>query len=155
MRIQHKDVGNAVETLINEATNNLWEAIEEWEFLLGQKSLLKRVQEQKKIRESKNVKIVSYKPEYQSAFKSLNEEWISTYFEMEPADYKALDHPKEYILDNSGQIFIALYNDEPLGVCALVKMEDHHYDFEMAKMAVSPKAQKHRLFDRIGCCACC
>lgn len=141
MRIQHKDVGNAVETLINEATHNLWEAIKEWEFLLDQKSMLKRVQEQKKIRESKNVKIVSYKPEYQSAFKSLNEEWISTYFEMEAADYKALDHPKEYILNNGGQIFVALYNNEPLGVCALVKMNDHHYAFEMAKMAVSPKAQ--------------
>jgi|GEM_PF-4636681 len=89
IRIQQKDVGNAVETLIDEATHNLWEAIEEWEFLLGQKSLLKRVQEQEKIRESKNATIVSYKPEHQSAFKSLNEEWISTYFEMEAADYKA------------------------------------------------------------------
>jgi len=137
--IQYQDVGNAIESIMNEATHNLWEAIEEWEFLLEQKSLFKRVQEQKKLRESKNVQIVDYESRYHSAFKSLNVEWISTYFEMEEADYKALDNPKEYILDKGGKILVALYDDEPVGVCALIKMNDT--DFEMAKMAVSPKAQ--------------
>lgn len=89
----------------------------------------------------KNVKIVEYESRHQSAFKLLNEEWISNYFEMEESDYKALDNPKEYILDKGGKILVALYNDEPVGVCALIKMEDPNYDFEMAKMAVSPKAQ--------------
>ena len=137
--VQYQDVGNAIESIMNEATHNLWEAIEEWEFLLEQKSLFKRVQEQKKLRESKNVQIVDYKDQYHSAFKSLNVEWISTYFEMEEADYKALDNPKEYILDKGGKILVALYDNEPVGVCALIKMNDT--DFEMAKMAVSPKAQ--------------
>lgn len=137
--IQYQDVGNAIESIMNEATHNLWEAIEEWEFLLEQKTLFKRVQEQKKLRESKNVQIVDYESRYHSAFKSLNVEWISTYFEMEEADYKALDNPKEYILDKGGKILVALYDDEPVGVCALIKMNDT--DFEMAKMAVSPKAQ--------------
>ncbi|MBV6878281.1 helix-turn-helix domain-containing GNAT family N-acetyltransferase [Epilithonimonas ginsengisoli] len=141
MKVQCADIDLAVEAMINEATYNLWEAIAEWEFLLEQKSLLKRVLDQKKLRESKNVKIVDYEPKYQSAFKSLNEEWISNYFEMEAADYKALDNPQEYILDKGGKILVALYNNEPLGVCALIKMDDPDYDFEMSKMAVSPKAQ--------------
>lgn len=135
------DIDLAVESLLEEANHNLWEAVAEWEFLLEQKSLLKRVQEQKKLRESKDVKIVEYEPKYQSAFKVLNEEWISTYFEMEETDYKSLDNPQEYILDKGGKILVALYKDEPLGVCALIKMNDENYDFEMAKMAVSPKAQ--------------
>jgi len=141
MAPQWQDVDQAVESIMNEATHNLWEAIEEWEFLLAQKSLFKRVEEQKKQRESKDVEIVEYDSKYQSVFKSLNEEWISTYFEMEQADYKALDNPKEYILDKGGKIFVALYKNEPLGVCALIKMNDSDYDFELAKMAVSPKAQ--------------
>lgn len=141
INIQCADIDVAVEGLINEATHNLWEAVAEWEFLLEQKSLLKRVQEQKKLRESKDVQIVEYEAKYQSAFKSLNEEWISTYFEMEETDYKALDNPEEYILNKGGKIFVALYNDEPLGVSALIKMDDPDYDYEMAKMAVSPKAQ--------------
>ncbi|MCD0456442.1 helix-turn-helix domain-containing GNAT family N-acetyltransferase [Chryseobacterium sp. LC2016-27] len=142
---QCADIDVAIDEIINEATNNLWEALAEWEFLLEQKSLLKRVKDQKKLRESKDVKIVEYEPKYRSAFKALNEEWISTFFEMEEADYKALDDPKEYILDKGGKIFVALYKDEPLGVCALIKMNDQNYDFEMAKMAVSPKAQGKNL----------
>lgn len=138
---QWPDIEISVENMINEASHNLWEAIAEWEFLLEQKSLFKRVQEQKKLRESKDVEIVAYKPEYQTAFKALNEEWISDYFEMEEADYKALDNPEEYILSKGGKIFVALYNGEALGVCALIKMNDPDYEFEMAKMAVSPKAQ--------------
>lgn len=142
---QCADIDVAIDEIISEATNNLWEALAEWEFLLEQKSLLKRVKDQKKLRESKDVKIVEYEPKYQSAFKALNEEWISTFFEMEEADYKALDNPKEYILNKGGKIFVALYKDEPLGVCALIKMDEQNYDFEMAKMAVSPKAQGKNL----------
>lgn len=141
INVQCSDIDIAIDGIIKEATHNLWEALAEWEFLLDQKSLLKRVQEQKKRRESKDVQIVAYEPKYQSAFKSLNQEWISTYFEMEEADYKALDNPEAYILSKGGKIVVALYKDEPLGVCALIKMNDQNYDFELAKMAVSPKAQ--------------
>jgi DNA-binding MarR family transcriptional regulator/N-acetylglutamate synthase-like GNAT family acetyltransferase len=141
IKVQCADIDIAIDGILQEATHNLWEAIAEWEFLLEQKSLFKRVQEQKKLRESKDVRIVAYETQYQSAFKSLNEEWIATYFEMEEADYKALDNPEEYILNKGGKIFVALYDNEPLGVCALIKMDGDNYDFEMAKMAVSPKAQ--------------
>lgn len=141
MRVQYADIDIAIDCLIAEANHNLWAAIAEWEYLLEQKSMFKRVQTQKKLRESKDVRIVPYEPRYQSAFRTLNEEWISAHFEMEDADHKALDNPEEYILDRGGKIFVALYNDEPLGVCALIKMDDPEYDFEMAKMAVSPKVQ--------------
>jgi GNAT superfamily N-acetyltransferase len=115
------------------------EAIEEWEFLLDQKDLITRVKEEKKLRESAEVEIVNYTPEYQSAFKQLNEAWISTYFKMEAADYKSLDHPKEYILDKGGDILIALYNGKPAGACALIKQDNDV--FELAKMAVSSEAK--------------
>lgn len=138
---QLEDIDVAIEGIIAESKHNLWAALEEWEFLLEQKSLIKRVSEQKKKRESKDVKIVAYQSEYQEAFRALNVEWISTYFEMEEADYKALDNPEEYILKKGGKILVALYENEPVGVCALIKMNNSEYDFEMAKMAVSPKAQ--------------
>ena len=138
---QYRDVEMAIEAVLAQTENNIWEALEEWELLLAQKSLLQRVKEQRKERESKNIKIVNYQPNYQTAFRNLNKEWITTYFKMEEADYKALDDPQKYILKRGGCILVALYNDEPLGVCALIKMDDPKYDFELAKMAVSPKAQ--------------
>ncbi|UWY27579.1 bifunctional helix-turn-helix transcriptional regulator/GNAT family N-acetyltransferase [Flavobacterium sp. TR2] len=141
MKQQLEDIDVAVEEIIAESKHNLWAALEEWEFLLEQKSLIKRVSQQKKKRESKDVQIVDYEPKYQEAFRALNVEWISAYFEMEEADYKALDNPDDYILKKGGKILVALYENEPVGVCALIKMNNSEYDFEMAKMAVSPKAQ--------------
>ncbi|HTE10509.1 MAG TPA: bifunctional helix-turn-helix transcriptional regulator/GNAT family N-acetyltransferase [Chitinophagaceae bacterium] len=134
---QYADVNNAIEKLAAGTRNDLWKAIGEWEFLLDQQTLLRRVQEQKKQRESSKVKIVNYQPEYQQAFKKLNEEWITKWFKMEAADHKALDNPEGYILDKGGHILVALYDGEPAGVCALIKMEDPAYDFELAKMAVA------------------
>jgi DNA-binding MarR family transcriptional regulator/N-acetylglutamate synthase-like GNAT family acetyltransferase len=139
IQVQYADVNAAVENALNETQYNIWKAIEEWEFLLEQKSLLNRVKDEKKIRESANVQVVDYKSEYQPAFKQLNEEWITQYFKMETTDYKSLDHPDEYILNKGGHILIALYNNEPVGTCALIKMDNDMY--ELAKMAVSPKAK--------------
>lgn len=105
---------------------------------------------EKKNSENGYVQVVEYEPKYQSVFRSLNVEWISTYFEMEEADYEALDHPEEHILNKGGKIFVALYKNEPVGVCALIKMDDPDYDYELAKMAVSPKAQGKNIGSILG-----
>jgi DNA-binding MarR family transcriptional regulator len=139
MQAQLDDVTTAIEKAMKETHHDLWRAIGEWEFLLEQKSLLRRVQEEKKSRESGQVEIVDYTPDMQPAFRRLNEEWITKYFRMEESDYKALDHPKEYILDKGGHIFMALYKGEAVGACAIIPMDDG--GFELAKMAVSPTAQ--------------
>jgi GNAT superfamily N-acetyltransferase len=106
--------------------------------------------EQQKQIESADIAIVDYEKQYQQVFRDLNVEWISTYFKMEAADYKVLDHPDEYIINKGGHIFVALYKKEPLGVCALIKMENDKYDYELAKMAVSPKAQGKNLGSLLG-----
>ena len=138
---QYTDLTRAIDQISDQTTHNLWKAIAEWEFVLEQKNLLSRVSEERKKRESEKVQIVDYDPKYQTAFRALNEEWISAYFKMEETDYKALDNPDGYILQNGGCIIVALVDNEPVGVCALVRMNDPEYDFELAKMAVSPKAQ--------------
>jgi DNA-binding MarR family transcriptional regulator/GNAT superfamily N-acetyltransferase len=137
---QYVDVNAAIEDISAQASHNLWAAIEEWEYLLSQKSLRDRVLEMKKQRESMDVKIEPYQPKYKDAFYKLNEEWITKYFKMEKPDRDALDNPKGYILDKGGFIFVATVDKEPVGVCALLKRDDLNC-YELAKMAVSPKAQ--------------
>jgi DNA-binding MarR family transcriptional regulator/GNAT superfamily N-acetyltransferase len=139
MQPQLDDVTSAIEKAMKETHHDLWKAIGEWEFLLEQKSLLQRVAVEKKIRESARIQIVDFIPAYQAAFRQLNEEWITTWFRMEEGDYKALDHPGEYILDKGGHIFMALYKGEPVGTCSLIRMDDG--SFELAKMGVSPQTQ--------------
>ncbi|MHA7056089.1 bifunctional helix-turn-helix transcriptional regulator/GNAT family N-acetyltransferase [Aquimarina sp. M1] len=138
---QYIDVENAIKKALGQTKHNIWLAIQEFEYLLKEETLFKRVLEQKKIRESKNIAVVHYKKEHLNDFRKLNEQWITTYFEMEDADRNALNDPENYILKNGGEILVAVENDTVLGVCALVKIQDEKYDYELAKMAVSPKAQ--------------
>ncbi|MGW9686714.1 GNAT family N-acetyltransferase [Flagellimonas sp. 2504JD1-5] len=88
-----------------------------------------------------NIKIIPCSEAYYEAFRVLNEEWIVKYFKIEEMDRVSLNNPKEYILDKGGYIAVALLNDEPVGVCALMKSNLPGFDYELAKMGVSPKAQ--------------
>ena len=135
------DLEIAIEGVIAESTLNLWNALAEWELLFEHKSLLKRVQEQKKQSEKKHIQIVTYQLKYKDAFKNLNEEWITKDFNMEAVDREELNNPESYVINKGGEILIALYNDIPVGVCALVKLNDPEYQYELSKLAVSPLAQ--------------
>ena len=151
MQNQLTDVNAAVETALLETQNDIWKAIEEWEYLLGQKCLLKRVQEEKKLRESSPIVIVDYQPAYRDAFKRLNVKWITTWFKMEEADHKILDQPEDYVLANGGHILFALFDGKPIGTCALLKTDDH--TFELSKMAVSPEAKGKGIGGLLGSAA--
>lgn len=139
---QMQDVSTAVDLMMAQTQHNLWKALDELDYQLDQQGLFDRVNQQRKSRESGQVSLVPFSDEYHEAFRSLNVEWITTYFKMEAADYEALDHPHEKILNRGGFIYIALYAGEAVGCCALIKVNERVY--ELAKMAVSPKAQgKH------------
>lgn len=90
---------------------------------------------------SEIITIISYSDAYAQAFKSLNEEWIKKYFRIEEMDRISLNNPKQYILDKGGYIAVGLLNGEAVGVCALIPTDHEDFDFELAKMGVSPKAQ--------------
>lgn len=136
---QLADVEAAVEQLQRESQFDLFRAITEMEYLLEKKSLVDRIREQRKIRESQNVQIIDYTPDYHNDFRSLNHEWITTNFRLEESDNLALDHPNEKILKPGGHIFMAIYKGETVGTCAIIKMSDNRY--ELAKMAVTEKAK--------------
>lgn len=138
---QYADVAAAIEDISREARNDLWRAIEEWEDLLSEKSLLQRVKEAKRARESGDIEIIPYEQSYRSVFKALNEYWITSHWQLEAHDLEILDYPQENILDKGGFIFVAVYRGEAVGVCALCKMNDSTtYDYELAKLAVTPNS---------------
>jgi GNAT superfamily N-acetyltransferase len=75
-----------------------------------------------------------------TAFRTLNEEWITRYFTLEAKDRETLGDPEGKILAKGGHIFMVwtLVADEaePVGCVALIPMGDGVY--ELSKMAVSP-----------------
>lgn len=70
-----------------------------------------------------------------TAFRTLNEEWITTYFVLEEKDKETLGDPENTILRKGGHILIGYAGSEPVGCVALVPMGDGV--FELSKMAVA------------------
>lgn len=81
------------------------------------------------------IKVVRFEDKYRSAFREMNLEWISKYFKVEDKDLDQLEHP-ERILEEGGEILVVLDHETPIGVCALIKLDNITY--ELAKMAVIP-----------------
>lgn len=146
---QYEDVAAAITEISSQTKHDLWAAIGEWEAILAKKPLYDRVIEKRKQREGAEVKIEPYSKKYQQAFVKLNEEWIKKYFKIEQPDRDALENPKSYILDKGGFIFVATLDGEAVGVCALIKRDDLKC-YELAKMAVSPKAQGKSIGYKLG-----
>jgi GNAT superfamily N-acetyltransferase len=86
------------------------------------------------------IRIVDYAEKFRATFKALNEAWITRYFRIEEADRRALEQADAYILGKGGHILVALDRDEPVGVCALIKLDDRPA-YELAKMAVASHLQ--------------
>jgi putative acetyltransferase len=72
-----------------------------------------------------------------TAFRTLNEEWITRYFTLEKADRETLGDPESKILQKGGRIFMVHAGQEAVGCVALIPVGDGVY--ELSKMAVSPQ----------------
>lgn len=91
------------------------------------------------------VEIIEFQPELRAYFKSLNVEWISKYFVLEPEDERMLDNPEAEIIEPGGVILFARLpeNGDIVGTCALIKVDSEHY--ELAKMAVTERVQGRQI----------
>jgi putative acetyltransferase len=74
-----------------------------------------------------------------SAFRTLNEEWITRHFVLEPKDVETLADPERTIVKRGGEVFFAEVEGEVVGCVALLPVGDASDGvFELSKMAVSP-----------------
>ena len=69
-------------------------------------------------------------------FKSLNLEWLDTYFKVEPIDELLLNNPKREVIDKGGFIFMIQKNYNTIGTFAFIKKSRKIYEF--SKMAITP-----------------
>ncbi|TDE18368.1 bifunctional helix-turn-helix transcriptional regulator/GNAT family N-acetyltransferase [Dyadobacter psychrotolerans] len=135
-------------TEITNTANNLLLAMNETEYQLKKESFFDRYQRISQEETESAIQVVDYKPEHAKAFYDLNFAWISEVYEVEPEDEKVLSDPEKYYLKNGGAILIVLYNDEPVGTCAL-KLSSEGI-FEMSKMTVSKKIRGKKIGELLG-----
>ena len=84
-------------------------------------------------------RVVPYRAQFRAAFDALNREWIEKYFTLEPADREILEDPDGKIIEAGGQVFFVIKRGKILGTCAMLRHSADEY--EIAKMAVAPKAR--------------
>ncbi|NHA03627.1 GNAT family N-acetyltransferase [Mucilaginibacter sp. HC2] len=130
-------------SLFNSQQHNLLSAIMETEAQLNDKPYYQRFQDMFNPQGNNPVTVTNYDPQYARYFKNLNIEWINTYFTVEEHDLEQLNHPEEYIIGPGGEILFAHIDDDVVGTCAVIKTGEAEY--ELAKMAVSPKYQGRKI----------
>lgn len=135
LNAQCDDINTALDDIFKNINCNLWNDLNAFGYELNRESLFERVKKIHKRSKTSSISIVDFTEDHQQAYKMLNEAWINKYFTLEDADIKALENPFEYIINRGGYIAIALFNNKPVGTCALLKMDDS--SFELAKMTVA------------------
>lgn len=99
------------------------------------------------------IRVELFRPEWAGAFSDLNRQWIEQHFVLEDADLKVLRDPDGAIIDKGGQIFVALDDDTPVGVVAVIPARataSGPAAYELAKMAVAPSHQRLGLGEMLG-----
>ena len=80
-----------------------------------------------------NICFHEYEKKFDKDFFVLNKAWIEKSWILEESDKKDLLNPKK-IIDNGGQVFFAVEDQNAIGTVAMIKSSD--YKFELAKMTV-------------------
>jgi putative acetyltransferase len=97
------------------------------------------VDSDRSVSSAEDVVIRSFQPGDETAFRTLNEQWINRYFKVEPKDRATLLDPRKTILEPGGRILLAIVGGRPVGCCALLLMGEG--EFELSKLAVAPGLQ--------------
>ena len=91
------------------------------------------------MRPSGTVVVVPFRDDLAQHFAALNREWIERYFVIEEADVVVFKDPRGTIVEPGGQIFFVISDEDVVGACAVIRHDSRVY--ELAKMAVAPRAQ--------------
>ena len=145
------EIENVVESIINEIDVNLKYSLSKLSEVVKSKLLILKVNEGLKQKAIDEVNIVPYNRKYKSDFAKLNYEWLEKYFNTEKGeaeDKRLLNNPEKEIIKKGGEIFFALINENVVGTCAVIKIDDSMY--ELAKMGVTEKAQGKQIGKKLA-----
>lgn len=129
------DIELANRAMFRSASNGFIETLEKIEQLLDKQGIYERVKDNTRLRFSTSLTIVDYRPEFAPFFRSVNLEWLTRYFAVEPGDAAVLSDPENEIVKKGGFVLFALYQDTVIGTCAMIKHGNG--EWELVKMGVN------------------
>jgi len=132
-------VESAVQELLEGTCPRFMDDIGTIEQQLLNESIEKRILRNLRRLENTEVEIVPFRPGMEDSFRALNEEWLNTYFSVEPEDERLLSDPQIEIIDKGGVIVFAKRGTQIIGTGALLHLDAN--TCELTKMAVTPNFQ--------------
>lgn len=145
------EIKYAVESIINEIDMNLKYSLSKISEAVKSKLLILKVNDGLKQKFIDEVNIVPYNRKYKYDFAKLNYEWLEKYFNAENGeaeDKRLLNNPEREIIKKGGEIFLALLNEDVVGTCAVLKIDNSNY--ELAKMCVTENAQGKQIGKKLA-----
>jgi len=142
------EINNSINSMMNEIDPGLEYALSRFDEKIGKKALLRNVLANLKEKEIEEVRIVSFRKKYKDDFLKLNSEWLQEYFEVEQEDKRILNNPEEEIIKKGGEVFFALLDEQVVGTCAVLKVDDRSY--ELTKMAVIERAKGKQIGKKLA-----
>ena len=142
------EINNSINSMMNEIDPGLEYALSRLDEKIGKKALLSNVLANLKAKEIEEVRIVSFRKKYKDDFLKLNSEWLQEYFEVEQEDKRILNNPEEEIIKKGGEVFFALLDEQVVGTCAVLKVDDRSY--ELTKMAVIERAKGKQIGKKLA-----
>jgi ribosomal protein S18 acetylase RimI-like enzyme/predicted transcriptional regulator len=133
------DISEATSELLSQAKSDFLESLETIEKALDNRSMFERTACLQKQRQYDKITIAEYNPGLKRYFKSLNYQWLKSYFEIESADRYILENPHESIIKRGGLILFAKLGSKVIGTVASKKLSPETY--ELTKLAVQPEYQ--------------
>lgn len=147
-----EDVRTAAGDVAQTSGVDLLAVISRMERSLDERGVYDRVKEIRKQRLLREIKIHDYRPTFKDLFRTLNEEWLTKYFKIEPHDLEMLRDPEGFIIRPGGAIIFAEFEGEIVGTCALIPLAEKD-EYELAKMAVTERAQGKQIGKKLALAA--
>ncbi|GMR25430.1 MAG: hypothetical protein BMS9Abin39_0728 [Ignavibacteria bacterium] len=144
-------IRDTIKSIIKEVDINLIYSISKLSKAIGNNILMNRVLDDLRQKALTEISVVPFKRKYKSDFIRINREWLKKYFEdegFEKEDERLLKNPEKEIINKGGEIFFAILNNEVVGTCAVIKIDD--LSFELAKMGVTEKAQGKQIGKKLA-----
>lgn len=149
---QLKPLWTVIDSVVTQYTLNkshsLIDQLNVFEAKLEKQKLSQMIIAKSTLEEKDLTEIINYSPELKSYFLEYNIEWLQTFFYVEDYDQEVLSNPEKYILNKGGYIFFVKYNEKVVGTVALMPT-DNKGEYELTKLAVSPKYQGLKLGQKL------
>lgn len=131
---QLKIVESTLQDILGEDFESFFTALDNLEYELNETPLKKR-----RLEKLDNIEIVPFEDSHRESFEALLRSWLEKYFSVEPKDKELFESPRKLVIDNGGQIFMALHSGKAVGVVSLIKHSDTIV--ELSKIGVDDTLQ--------------